>query len=56
MVQADAWSEGPWVTVRAPLPTDFEAVTEIQLDTPSLTTRASRSDIRTFHIDALQTP
>ena len=55
-VQADPWSEGPWISVRAPLPTDFEAVTEIQLDTPSLTTRAPRSEVREFHIDSFQTP
>lgn len=53
MVQADPWTEGPWVTVRAPLPEDFDAVTEIRLDTPSLTARAPRSAIRTFHINDL---
>ncbi len=56
LVDADPWSEGPWITVRAPLPADFDAVTAIQLDTPTLTARAPRNEIRAFHLDSFQTP
>ena len=55
LVHADPWTEGPWVSIRAPLPEDFDAVTEIQLDTPSLTARAPKSEIRVFHSDSLAT-
>ncbi|MBV1858525.1 MAG: zinc-dependent metalloprotease, partial [Nannocystaceae bacterium] len=56
LVDADPWSEGPWITVRAELPTDFKAVTGIQLDTPTLTASASRSEIKAFHLDSFQAP
>ncbi len=56
LVDAQPWSEGPWMTVRAPLPDDFEAVTAIQLDTPSLTASAPRSAIKAFHMNSLQAP
>lgn len=56
LVDADPWTEGPWVSVRAPLPEDFQAVTEIQLDTPTLTARAPKSEIRVLHVDSFATP
>ncbi len=56
LVDALPWSEGPWMTVRVPLPTDFEAVTSFQLDTPTLTSAAPRSAVKVFHADSLQTP
>ncbi len=56
LVDAQPWSEGPWITVRAPLPADFEAVSAIQLDTPSLTANAPRSAIKAFHVNSLLAP
>jgi len=56
LVDSDPWSEGPWITVRAPLPADFDAVTGIQLDTPSLTTSAPRNEIQAFHLNSFQAP
>ncbi len=55
LVEADPWTEGPWVTIRAPLPTDFEAVREIQLDTPSLTARAPKSEVQVYHLNSFTT-
>ncbi|MGH1342855.1 MAG: M66 family metalloprotease [Nannocystales bacterium] len=56
LVDSDPWSEGPWITVRAPLPSDFAAVTGIQLDTPTLTANAPRNEIQAFHLDSFQAP
>jgi hypothetical protein len=56
LVQADPWTEGPWVSIRAPLPADFEEVTEIQLDTPSFTTRTPKSAVKVFHSDSFVAP
>lgn len=56
LVQADPWTEGPWVSIRAPLPPDFEDVTEIQLDTPSFTTRTPKAEVKVFHGDTFVAP
>lgn len=55
-VAVDAWSEGPWVTVRAPLPADFDRVTSLVVEAPAATSRVEASAIARHHVKALQTP
>lgn len=56
VVAVDAWSEGPWVTVRAPLPADFERVTSLVVQAPAATSRVEASTIVRHHAGGLQTP
>jgi len=44
----DAWSEGPWVTVRANLPPEstIAKASAVELRTPARTVRVKKSDVR----------
>src|SRR5690606_28559913 len=48
-VQVSPWSEGPRLTVRAPLSAAFEAAEAIELSSPGRTIRAPRSAVKVFH-------
>lgn len=48
-VQVSAWSEGPWVTVRAPLTATFDTATEIELVAPTQSIRAPRASVKEFY-------
>jgi hypothetical protein len=57
-VDVDAWSEGPLVTVRTPLPANFdEDVAGIRLRAPGIDQQIPKTAIRRFHAsDRLRTP
>ncbi len=55
-VDVDPWSEGSWVSVRAPLPEDFEVVTAIELAAPTFAAVAPRTEIALHHLQSLQVP
>lgn len=48
-VQVSPWSEGPWVTVRAPLTAAFESAEEIELVGPVRSYRAPREAVAEYH-------
>jgi hypothetical protein len=52
----DAWSEGPWVTVRVPLAEGLADVTAIAVKTPTGTRRVPAREIAVYHRTALATP
>jgi hypothetical protein len=48
-VQVSPWSEGPRMTVRAPLTAAFEVAEAIELSSPARSYRASRAAVRVYH-------
>jgi hypothetical protein len=52
----DAWSEGPWVTVRAPLADGLADLTAIDVKAPTGTSRVPADRIRMYHGAAFATP
>ncbi|MCA9705833.1 MAG: hypothetical protein KDK70_08300, partial [Myxococcales bacterium] len=48
-VQVSPWSEGPWLTVRAPLTAAFERATELELVAPTRTIRTPRRAVSVYH-------
>jgi hypothetical protein len=52
----DAWSEGPWVTVRVPLEDGLADITAIDVHAPTGTSRVGVDRIRVYHGSAFATP
>jgi hypothetical protein len=52
----DAWSEGPWVTVRVPLDQGLADITALDVHTPTGTSRVPADRIAVYHGTAFATP
>ncbi len=48
-VQVSAWSEGPWMTVRAPLTAAFDEATTLELVAPTARYSSPRSEVAEYH-------
>jgi hypothetical protein len=55
-VHVEHWSEGPWVTIRAPLTDVFDEVTDVQLHAPSFDVSVRQADIMQYHGRGFATP